>query len=196
MRASSPAPNLVQAVRAHFGLGRAPLAGWLGVSEALLKQAATNRRDLPTAAYLRLRPLAEALPPTWAQPVALLPAVPAPGPLAGPLPHPTAPAALRARLATCRHLALGLARKLAPLATRQAQARHLLAVLPTLAAGPPAADAEAQRWLSVFEAQARERLGPAASAALALAQARRQALLVEAAQLAAWLGAAGEEAVA
>lgn len=182
--------NLLQAVRAHFGIAFGPMAGYLGVSESLLGLAATNRRELPTAALLRLQPLAVALPPPWSQ--GTPDPTPAPDPvpaLAGPLPHSPAPAALRARLAACRHLALRLARQLVPLRTRQAQARHLLAVLPALAdAQPPATDARAARWLPTFEAQARERLGPAASAALALARARRLALLAEAAQLAAWLG--------
>lgn len=186
-------PNLLQAVRLHYGLSLAALAGYLGVSASLLGMAAISRRELPTAALLRLQPLAIALPPPWSQgapdPTPASDPVPA---LAGPLPHPPAPAALRARLATCRHLALRFSQQLGPLLARQAQARHLLAVLPALAAAqPPASDARAARWLPLFEAQARERLGPAASAVLALAQARRLALLAEAAQLAAWLGPAG-----
>lgn len=187
---TAPTSNLLQAVRAHFGLAFGPLAGYLGVSESLLGLAATNRRELPTAALLRLQPLATALPPPWSQGRPEPDPAPDPIPaLAGPLPHPPALAALRARRAAGHHLALGLARQLAPLLARQAQARHLLAVLPALAAAqPPATDARAARWLPVFEAQARERLGPAASAALALAQARRLALLAEAAQLTAWLG--------
>ena len=60
--AASP-PTLLQAVCRHYGLALAPLGACLGVPEALMKQAATGRRELPTAAYLRLRPLADALPP-------------------------------------------------------------------------------------------------------------------------------------
>lgn len=189
--------NIFQAVRTHFGVGFGPLAGWLGVSEATLAQAAIGRRDLPTAAYLRLQPLADALPPPWNL---ANPADPDPAPdaapdwaavLAGPLPHPPDPAALRPRLAACRHLLLGGARALAPLLRRQAQARRLRAVLPALAAAyPPATDALAARWLPLLAAQAAEQLGPAPSAAPALALARHRALQLEAAQLAAWLGEA------
>lgn len=194
-----PAPppsdtNLLQAVRSHFGLRLGQLAGLLDVSPSLLGMAATGRRELPTTAYLRLRPLAVALPPPWSTGAAH----PAPAPallpaLAGPLAYPPEAATLQARLHTCRHLARRLARRLArelaPQQQRQAQATRLLAVLPALAAAhPPATDARAARWLPRLEAQARERLGPGPSAALALAQARRQGLLAEAAQLAAWLG--------
>ena len=183
-------PNLLQAVRMHYGLRFGPLAAYLGVSASLLGMAALGHRELPTAALLRLQPLATALPPPRRQGTPDPDPAPDPLPvLAGPLPHLPAAAALRARRAACRHLALGLARQLVPLLARQAQARHLLAVLPALAAArPPATDALAARWLPVFETQAGERLGPAASAALALAQARRLALLAETAQLAAWLG--------
>lgn len=182
--------NLLQAIRAHFGVGFGPLAGYLGVSESLLGLAATGRRELPTAALLRLQPLAVALPPPWSSGPAHLAPAPEPGPaLAGPLAYPPTAAALHARLHTCRHLAQRLARELAPQQLRQAQATQLLAVLPALAAAhPPATDARAARWLPMLEAQARERLGPGPGAALALAQARRQGLLAEAAQLAAWLG--------
>ena len=183
--------NLLQAVRSHFGLSLAQLAGLLGVSPSLLGMAATGRRELPTAALLRLQPLAVALPPPWSRGPAHPAPAPEPGPaLAGPLAYPPNAAALRDRLHTCRHLAQRLARELAPQQLRQAQATQLLAVLPALAAAyPPATDARAARWLPLLEAQARERLGPGPSAALALAQARRQGLLAEAAQLAAWLGA-------
>ena len=194
---AASSPTLLQAVCRYYGLALAPLGACLGVPEALMKQAASGRRDLPTAAYLRLRPLADARPPPWnPAPVTAPPDAPAPPadpeaappPLAGPLPHPPDAAALRARRATCRHLALRLARELAPLAARQAQARHLLAVLPALAAAwLPAPTEPAARWLPLFAAQARQRLGPAATAALALRQLRRAALLAEAAQLAAWL---------
>ena len=46
------AATLLQAVRRHFGLALGPLGACLGVPEALMKQAASSRRDLPTAAYL------------------------------------------------------------------------------------------------------------------------------------------------
>lgn len=183
--------NFLQAVRAHYGLSFALLAGYLDTSASLLGQAATNRRELPTAALLRLRPLAEALPPPWGQgprePAA--PSEPALV-LAPALLHPPDPDPLRQRLAECRHLAARLTRALASLARRQAQARHLLALLPTLTAAAEATlppDARAARWLPLFAAQARERLAPGPSAELALLQARRRGLLLEAAQLADWL---------
>lgn len=68
MASSAVMASLLQAVREHFGLPLAPLAACLGVSEPLLKQATTGRRDLPTAAYLRLQPLAVALPAPWGRP--------------------------------------------------------------------------------------------------------------------------------
>lgn len=194
---TSSAPNLWQAVRAHFGVGFGPMATWLGVSEALLAQAAIGRRDLPGVAYQRLRPLAEALPPPWnlaklpdPDPAATSPAPPAAG-LLPPLPQPADATALRARLATCQHGLLAGARALAPLVRRQAQARRLAAVLPALAAfaAGPLAAAHAGQVLPALAAQAAERLGPAATAQLALAQARHHALALEAAQLHAWLEA-------
>ena len=187
MLTAATAPNLLQAVRIHFGLSFGLLATFLGVSESLLGLAATGRRDLPTAAYLRLQPLAAALPAPWTNIPAEPPAPPLPAPaLAGPLPHPLAPAGLRARRAACLHLARGLAARLVPLAGRQAQARRLLAVLPALATAQSLV--EEARWLPQFEALAHERLGPGPSTELALGQARRAALLAEAAQLAVWLG--------
>jgi hypothetical protein len=154
--------------------------------------SATSRRELPTTAYLRLLPLAEALPPPWnPAPNGATPAAPelltVSPTLAGPLAYPPDPTVLRQRLLTCRHLSQRTARALAPLQRRQDQGRHLLAVLPALAA-LPALDERAVRSLSLFEAQAREYTAPAASAALALLQARQLGLLAEAAQLAAWLG--------
>jgi len=194
MSAPDSSTNLLQAVRAHYGLAFGPLAGYLGVSESLLGLAATNRRELPTAALLRLLPLAEALPLPWGQGAAEPAAAPDTLPVLAPAPlHPPDPAALRQRLAECRHLTARLARALAPLVRRQAQARHLLALLPTLAAAAEATlppDAQAARWLSLFADQARERLAPGPSARLALLHARRRGLLLEAAQLAAWLGEA------
>jgi transcriptional regulator with XRE-family HTH domain len=182
--------NLVQAVRLHYGLSLALLARYLGVSASLLGLAATARRELPTQALLHLRPLAEALPPPWSSGPADADADAEPDPtpaLAGPLRHPPDAAALRRRRAACRHLALRLARELEPWQRRQAQARHLLAVLPTLLALPPI-DARAARALPLMEALVRERLSPGAGATLALLQARRQGLLAEVAQLTAWLG--------
>lgn len=187
MPTAATAPNLLQAVRTHFGLSFGLLATCLGVSESLLGLAATGRRDLSTAAYLRLQPLAAALPAPWSSAPPELPAPPLSAPaLAGPLPHPPAPAGLRVRRAACLRLAQSLATRLAPLAGHQAQARRLLAVLPALATTQTVA--EGARWLPQFEALAHERLGPGPSATLALGQARRAALLAEAAQLAAWLG--------
>jgi hypothetical protein len=179
--------NLLQAVRAHYGLSFVLLAGYLRVSDSQLRMAATNERDLPTTAWLRLLPLAQALPAPWTPgetepaplPDALTPV------LAGPLPYPPDPAVLRQRQLSCQYQAQRLARQLGPLQLRQQQARHLLAILPTLVP----ADARAARYLVLFEAQAQERLGPGPSASLALTQARRYALLGEAAQLAAWLPA-------
>jgi hypothetical protein len=157
--------NLLQAVRAHYGLSFVLLAGYLRVSDSQLRMAATNERDLPTTAWLRLLPLAQALPAPWT-----------PGETE-PAPLPDDPTPL--------YQAQRLARQLGPLQLRQQQARHLLAILPTLVP----ADARAARYLVLFEAQAQERLGPGPSASLALTQARRYALLGEAAQLAAWLPA-------
>lgn len=183
------APNLLQAVRAHYELALAPLAGCLGVSVSLLGLAATNRRELPTAAYLRLRPLAEALPPPWGSGPPPPAPLPDPAPAlwpAPPLPTP-APEALRRRLAAQRHRLWAQQRNLAPLRLRRAQAEALQAVLPALAAALPPAEARAARWLPLLHTQVAERLGPAASAALALC--------TEVAQLALWLGevGAGEE---
>jgi hypothetical protein len=181
--------NLLQAVRLHYGLSFGQLAGYIGATQQQLWHAAgTGQRELPTTVLLRLSPLANALPPPWGSgPADAMTdaAVPPFTPLA--LLHPPDPAALRRRLRGCQHLLASLARKLAHTEQRQAQARHLLAVLPALAAAVPPHDARAMHGLQLFEAQAHERLSPAATAALALLLARQQGLQGEAAQLAAWL---------
>lgn len=188
------APNLLQAVRAHYGVSFDALAAVLGVSASLLTMAATGRRELPATAYLRLQPLADGLPPPWnaappAEPVALPESPePSPGPLPPPLPYAPDPAALRRRLRDGHHLLLRGARELAPLARRQAQGARLLAVLPAWAAALLPTDERAARWLPLLEAQARERLGPGPAAVLALGQARQAALRLEMSWLAAWLG--------
>jgi len=185
--------NPVQAVRAYYGLAHAPLAACLGVSEALLKLAATDRRELPATAYLRLQPLAAALPPPWSNG----PAAPAPPVLPTPAlwPAPPAPAPgpdlLDRRLLDLRHRLQALERAAASLHRRYAQGVALQGVLPAWEAVLPPADARVARWLPLLHGQVAERLGPAASAALALADARRLAVQVELAQLEAWRRAMG-----
>lgn len=188
MAAPADSPILLQAIRARYGVRFGPLAALLGVSASLLGQAATNRRELPTDALLRLVPLAQALPPPWSDGVPDPPPAPEPVPaLAPPLPDLPDPAALQRRLLDCEHLLRRLDREIAPLLRRQTQARHLLAVLPAFAAALPPTDARAARWLPLVEAEARAQLNPGASAALALRRARQLALRTEAAQLAAWM---------
>ena len=186
----TPAGSVVAAVRACFGIGQVPLAAYLGVSRSLLSMADGNRRELPTAALLRLEPLARALPAPWSDGPPDPPPLPEPSLLPAPrLPDPPAPAALRERLAAAEDALRRATRALAAAERPAAQARRLLAVLPALAAALPAADARAHRQLPYLEAEARDRLGPGPAAVRALLLARGVALRTEVAWLRAWLEA-------
>ncbi len=183
------AGSLLTAVSYHFGIGQTTLAAYLGVGRSQLSMAATNRRELPTAALLRLEPLGRALPPPWSDGPAEPPARPDPPlPPAPPLLHAPDPAALRARLAVADAERRRLGRALAAAERPAAQARRLLAVLPALAAALPAADARAQRQLPYLEAEARAHLTGTPAAARALLTARAGALRLEMAWLREWLG--------
>ncbi len=187
------ARSLVEAVRVHFGVGQARLAAYLGVSRSLVSMEDLNLRNLPTVAMLRLLPLGRALPPPWADGPADPPPAPAP-PLAPPppLPGPPAPAPLHRRLRACEAALFRAARALKVAERPALQARRLLVALPAMAATLPATDVRAQRQIPFLEADARDRFGPAPTAARGLRAARAEALRTEAAWLRAWLAASGE----
>ena len=73
-------------LRQHLGLQQEHLALFLGISRSLLANIEANRRPMSRAVYERAAPLLALLPdapaPELALPTLLLPAVPAPGPLA------------------------------------------------------------------------------------------------------------------
>ncbi len=188
LRTSATAPSLLAAIRAHFGIGQASLAAYLGVSRALVSLVDINRRELPTAALLRLEPLGRALPPPWSDGAPDPPAPPDPPlPPAPALPNAPDPTALRARLTTAEHELARTRRTLAAAERPAAQGRRLLAILPALAAALPPADARARRQLPYLEAEARDRLGGGATATRALLGARLGALRLEIAWLGEWL---------
>ena len=190
----------LRAVRAHFGLSQPALAGWLGLSRALLASVETGREQLPAHARPWLRPwvaaLADSAPDVGPPPVSeALPAA-----------LPTGPAPLLARLAECRYQAQRLGQQLAARRARTRWAQRRLAAGPVLHAALPAPDPTApmhapaalrRRWLARLLEEAADQLDPAQAAtgptAGALLAARHRAWLHEAACLITYLRGEGLE---
>lgn len=192
LRIKAAPTNLVQLVRAHYGLGLAQLAPLLGMSVSLLGQAATNRRELPTAAMLLLLPLAQALPPPWNNgPVDPAPAPPPAIPPAPPLPGAVDLGTLQHRLADAASELTRVGRALDRAQLAATQARRLLAVLPAFEAALPPADSpvgvRARAQLPLVEADAQHALRPRALAAIVLLLARQASLTQEVAWLREWI---------
>ena len=172
----SASPDLLTAVRMHFGWSQQTLAEALGGTRSRLAHAEASTRLLPLAALPRLALLVSCLP------VAATPAAPAP--------PPDAPA-LRHRRAQCQHLAAGVGRQVAVLEARAAQARARLAALPTLAAAPVVAapaPVAGPAWYRVQALEAEATLADAGPTAQAVLRARQAGLLAEAAALSTLLG--------
>jgi hypothetical protein len=187
---------LLRALRAHFGLTQAELAGWLGLGRSLLGMVEIGSEQLPRHAWPWLRPwqaaLATAPPEEPSAPELPLPPVPG-----------TGPAAVLARLAECHYQARRLGQQHAALLAGHHLARRRLAAGPLLlAALPPPFPAEPEalarrrRWLARLLEASTDVLRPEAPAgpvAAALLAARCQAWQHEAALLHAYLrGEAGE----
>ncbi len=176
-RRAIPSTTLAAAVRAYFGLTQQELAQWLQTTAGFISHLEAGRSALPPAVFDRLLPLARALPPTPATPVA------APTP-AG---QPFDPDPLLARLDYCRHYAAKARRAARPYAqAAQAVARWQAAEAELLAALPP--DAATARATVAHRAAP---LPPADVAAWHLLRLRAEALDHEAAALAALLAANG-----
>ena len=208
-RRAYPSNSLSAAVRAHFGLTQAELAGFIGVSRPHLAMHEAGRKTLGSAPNQRLQVLARQLPP----PDGLGPPAPVFGPAAATVAADDL-APLRQRLARCRwlrtRLAYGQEQQRGP-----GQARHqrrlwavqvlgpaLAAPLPVpdwLAPGGPAlplppyplATPDAPRdtyWLSGLALHLAATTAPLSPAQAALAHARRAGLDAEIAALEASLG--------
>ena len=168
-------PELLPAIRAHFGWSQQTLAEALGVTRSRLAHAEASTRLLPLGALPRLALLVNCLP------VAADFQTPQ---------TPTEPAALRQRQRQCLHLAEGIERQMAALETRAAQATARLAALPLLLAAPPVAalaPVAGPAWYRVQALEAETILTEAGPTAHALLRARQAGLLAEAAALAALL---------
>ncbi|MCC3160837.1 hypothetical protein LJ737_26605 [Hymenobacter sp. 15J16-1T3B] len=168
-----------RSIRDYFGLSQAELAGYLDVSRELLAAAEVGRRELPTAALLRLAVLAQAV----AAP-APSPAAPAAPPAAELLPVTLFPVLrpLLARREACLLDADRLRHATAPLLRKAEQARRLQAVLPALEAAlaPAPADERPRRWLARLTDAVGAALGPAADVRRARLAAREAGLRAEA----------------
>ena len=135
-RRAIPTDSLVAAVRRHFGISQADMAGFLNISQGQLANIEAGRRGLSTAALLRLNPLAALVPE--ALPDEPLPAEALPETL--PLPVAPTVAPLEARRDYCVWKARNLRYELRGLLPRVAVARRWQTALPRLlAALPPAA---------------------------------------------------------
>lgn len=153
-------------LRAWFGLSVTKLGHCFGLSRAMMWQVETGHRSLPLAATVPhlalLRAREEAPEPT---------------------PEPLDAAALQRQLRECQHRAGQLQYKLGLLQEQAAPARRRLAALPLIRATYAAMQAELPSWLPYFELDAQAELQRSGRTAQALLQARRAALLAEAAEL-------------
>jgi len=202
--------SLAAAVRAHFGLTQAELAGFIGVGRPHLAMHEAGRKSLGPGPDQRLQVLARQLPPPDGHG--------APAPAFGPTaPDPATADLLHQRLARCRwlrtRLAYGQERQRGPGQARhqrrlwavQVQGPALAHPLPLpdwLAPGGPAlplppyplATPDAARdtyWLSGLALRLAATTPPLPPAQAALAEARRAGLDAEIAALEASLGRGG-----
>jgi transcriptional regulator with XRE-family HTH domain len=164
--------NFIAQLQAAFGLSITALGRLLGVGRSMLSQVLSGHRALPPSTGPMLARLLLALDQL-------------PTPLAD---APDAEALARHQRA-CLARAMRLALDLADMQTRAAWAGRRLAALPTLAASLP--EGPLPRWLTAFEAEARETLAACGALPQAKLALRRAALLHEAA-LAERLVAGGE----
>jgi transcriptional regulator with XRE-family HTH domain len=144
--------SLAAAVRAHFGLTQAELAGFIGVSRANLAHVEAGRKALGPGPDQRLQVLARQLPPpdglgppapAFAEAAATASAASGAGPA-----DPDALAPLRRRLARCRWLRTRLAHELAE-RQQPGQARHLRRLWAVRVLGPAlAAPLPVPGWLA------------------------------------------------
>lgn len=134
-RKSIPSTTLVAAVRRYYGLTQQALGAYLGVGTAFVGHIESGRKALPSAALLRLTPLATQVPDQLPPPVEELPAW-APAPAA---------ATLEARRDYCLHHAARLRRQLRSLQRQATYSQRWRAALPAIVAALPAALAPAAK---------------------------------------------------
>jgi transcriptional regulator with XRE-family HTH domain len=150
-----------------FGLNQTSLGRLLGLSRAMMSAVRRGKRYFPLAAaepFARLLLALDKLPAPSAMPAA-----------------PDA-AGLERQQRACRATAMRLALELTAMQARAAWAGRRLAALPTLTATLPAGE-PLPRWLTAFEAEARETLAACGALPQARLALRRSALLHEAAQV-------------
>ncbi|WP_139921000.1 hypothetical protein [Hymenobacter sp. DG01] len=172
--------TLLPTLRAWFGLSQAGLGRCLGLGKAMVSQVERGVRRLPLRASLPQAALTLAQQATPAAPTAEAPDA----------------AALRQHQQTCQHRAEQLTADLSRMPERALWARRRLAALPTLTAVVAPAGTPPPAWLHEFANEARTELLRSGSSAQALLQARRAALLAEAAELERILTAAPADAAA
>ena len=154
-------------LRAWFGLSITELGRCFGLSRAMMWQVETGHRALPLAAtvpHLALSRARQETPPD-------------------PAPEPLDAAALRRQLQECQHRAGQLQYKLGLLREQAGPARRRLAAIPLITATYAAVQTAPPSWLAAFELEGRAGLQRSGRTAQALLQARRAALLAEAAEL-------------
>ncbi|GAB2795588.1 transcriptional regulator with XRE-family HTH domain [Hymenobacter luteus] len=171
-------PQLLQALRARYGLSQAQLAEYLAVSRAQVSMVEQGQRTLSAAQWSRLQPL-----------VAVLEASAAGASVAGVPPESVDTAgreALQRRLRECTQEATRLRQELSRLRARASQHQAVLReLLPLLLPLAGATDAQpARAWLLARQSEATEELHHSGAAAQVLLELRIEALDYEAAQAA------------
>ncbi|MBG8555711.1 hypothetical protein [Hymenobacter guriensis] len=164
-------------VQARFGLTQQQLADVLGVSRTALAMDALGERLLPIAAVLGLDALRRQLPPPVGEALPL--------PVAESTPGPEDQKTLAMRLRGIAIADYPLQNQQERLQTRLEQAQARLQALPALHAAFP--EERGQRWLNLFEEEARIWLEHDGSALLQLTL-RRKVLAYEAAEIRLLLG--------
>ncbi|WP_139924905.1 helix-turn-helix transcriptional regulator [Hymenobacter sp. DG01] len=173
--ATPATPQLLQALRARYGLSQAQLAEYLSVSRAQVSMAEQGRRTLSAALWARLQPLVAVLE----NPAAATGAQPEGIDAAG-------REALQRRLRECTQEAAELRQELGQLRARAVQYQAVLReLLPLLLPLTEAAGADpARAWLLARQSEAAAELHRSGAAAQMLLELRIEALDYEAAQAA------------
>ena len=180
--------HVLSVLRRYLALQQQQLAEYLDISPEMVKHIEAGRRELSSAALLRVLPLVRVVPDH--------PALDATEYNDLPLVEP-APGELEWRLRVCLHKARHLRWKMAPLARRTRFAKRWQLVLPGLLAALPAeadsADdhthpaARERRWLLARQAEAAADLSADRAAEWHLLRVRAEGLIAEAVALIALL---------
>lgn len=174
--ATSTTPQLLQALRARYGLSQAQLAEYLAVSRAQVSMAEQGRRTLSAGLWAKLQPLVVVLE------------TPAAAPAGGaPLEADVASReALQQRLRECTQDAAQLRQELTQLRAQAAQHQAVLReLLPLLLPLTETADAPQSRaWLLARQSESVAEVHRSGAAVQVLLELRIEALDYEAAQAA------------